>query len=68
MFTRSSKGERTPAGTSCTADSVPLDRGQTLTEISVSALTSEPDLRDIGRALIALTRYHAARVPSEAQL
>jgi len=65
MLTHSSKGERVPAVASCAADSAPLDRGHTLTEISVSALTTEPELRDIGRALIALTRYHAARIPSE---
>jgi hypothetical protein len=38
-----------------------FDRGQTLVEISVSVLTTEPELRDIGRALVTLTRYHAAR-------
>jgi len=48
-----------------TAQPPPVDRAQTLTEVSLSALTTEPELRDIGRALIALTRYHAARIPSE---
>lgn len=67
MLTHSSKGERVPAGASCAVDSTTSDCGQTLTEISVSALTTEPDLRDIGRALIALCRYHAARIRAEAQ-
>ncbi len=34
---------------------------ETLTEVSVAALTTDPDLRDFGRALISLVRYHARR-------
>ena len=39
--------------------------GEILTEVAVSALTTEPELRDIGRALITLTRYHATKTPAE---
>ncbi len=38
-----------------------FDSGTTLVEISVAALTTEPELRDIGRALVTLTRYHDAK-------
>jgi hypothetical protein len=48
------------------AQQLPLfDEGETLTEVAVSALTTEPELRDIGRALITLTRYHANKTPAE---
>ncbi len=39
----------------------PTDTEETLTEVSVAALTTDPDLRDFGRALISLVRYHATR-------
>jgi len=43
----------------CTQQLELFDTGQTLVEVSVSSLTTEPELRDIGRALISLVRYHA---------
>ena len=39
----------------------PTDMVDMLTEVSVAALTTDPDLRDFGRALISLVRYHAHR-------
>ncbi len=30
----------------------------TLLEVSIAALTTEPELQDIGRSLIRLARYH----------
>ena len=36
--------------------------GDTLIEVSIAALTTESELRDIGRSLIALVRYHASKV------
>jgi hypothetical protein len=41
---------------------------ETVTEVSVAALTTDPDLRDFGRALISLVRYHAARTVSASDL
>jgi hypothetical protein len=49
----------------CTQQLELFDRGQTLIEVSVSALTTEPELREIGRALVTLTRYHATKIPGE---
>jgi hypothetical protein len=36
---------------------VVTSHGEVVTEVAVAALTTEPELRDIGRSLIALTRY-----------
>ncbi len=44
-----------------------FDTGQTLVEISVAALTTEPELRDIGRSLVALVHYHATKSPGPVQ-
>ena len=41
-----------------------IDTAETLTEVSVAALTTDPELRDFGRALICLVRYHAERTTS----
>jgi hypothetical protein len=38
-----------------------LDDATTLIEVSVAALTTEPDLRNVGRSLIALARYYACK-------
>jgi hypothetical protein len=39
-----------------------LDTVETLTEVSVAALTTDdPELRDFGRALISLVRYYAVK-------
>jgi len=38
-----------------------LDNATTLIEVSIAALTTEPDLRDVGRSLIALARYYARK-------
>jgi len=38
-----------------------LDDATTLIEVSVAALTTEPDLRDVGRSLIALARYYSCK-------
>jgi hypothetical protein len=38
-----------------------IDDATTLIEVSVAALTTEPDLRDVGRSLIALARYYACK-------
>lgn len=38
-----------------------LDDATTLIEVSVAALTTEPDLRDVGRSLISLARYYAGK-------
>jgi len=38
------------------------ETARTLTEVSIAALTTEPELHDIGRALITLARYHATRM------
>jgi hypothetical protein len=46
----------------------PTDTVETVTEVSVAALTTDPDLRDFGRALISLVRYHAARTVSASDL
>ena len=40
-----------------------LDTADALTEVSIAALTTEPELQNIGRALISLTRYHALKPP-----
>jgi|GEM_PF-2900393 len=37
------------------------DLDATLTEISVAALTTEPELRDHARSLVLLARYHTQR-------
>jgi hypothetical protein len=33
-----------------------------LTEISVAALTTEPELRDMARSLISLAKYHSQKM------
>jgi len=38
-----------------------FDSADTLVEISVAALTTEPELRDIGRSLISLARYYVCK-------
>ena len=38
-----------------------LNTADALTEVSIAALTTEPELRNIGRALISLARYHALK-------
>jgi len=38
-----------------------FDNADTLIEISVAALTTEPELRDIGRSLISLARYYVCK-------
>lgn len=44
-----------------------LDTADVLTEVSVAALTTDPDLRDIGRSLISLARYHLYKSPAHQQ-
>ena len=41
-----------------------MDAVDTLTEVSIAALTTDPDLRDVGRSLISLVRYHAQKTES----
>lgn len=36
----------------------------TLLEVSIAALTTEPELQNIGRSLISLARYHASKMAS----
>lgn len=52
-----------PQGASCFNRFSPMDMDtvETLTEVSVAALTTDPELRDFGRALISLVRYHAVK-------
>ena len=38
-----------------------FNTGEILTEVAVSALTTEPELRDIGRSLLTLVRYHNSK-------
>jgi hypothetical protein len=38
-----------------------LETADALTEVSIAALTTEPELMNIGRALISLARYHASK-------
>lgn len=38
-----------------------FDNADTLIEISVAALTTAPELRDIGRSLISLARYYVRK-------
>jgi hypothetical protein len=38
-----------------------LQDATTLIEVSVAALTTEPDLRDVGRSLISLARYYTCK-------
>jgi hypothetical protein len=38
-----------------------FDNADALIEISVAALTTEPELRDIGRSLISLARYYVCK-------
>jgi hypothetical protein len=38
-----------------------LEPTDALTEVSIAALTTEPELMNIGRSLISLARYHALR-------
>jgi hypothetical protein len=45
-----------------------MDMVETLTEVSVAALTTDPELRDFGRALISLVRYHAVRTMSASEV
>lgn len=40
-------------------DDDPPNTAITLVEVCTAALTTEPELRDIGRSLIALVRYYA---------
>jgi hypothetical protein len=40
-----------------------FDVGTTLTEVNVPEPATEPEVRDIGAALVTLTRYHANRTP-----
>lgn len=39
--------------------------GQTLAEISVPAQSTEATVRDIGAALVTLTRYHSTKTPGQ---
>jgi hypothetical protein len=43
-----------------------LETADTLTEVSIAALTTEPELQNIGRSLISLARYHALKTQPEA--
>ena len=43
------------------------DRQGILIDVSVAALTTEPELREIGRALITLTRYWESKLSRESQ-
>jgi hypothetical protein len=38
-----------------------FDTGETLAEINVPKQSSDENVRDIGRALVTLTRYHDAK-------
>ena len=38
-----------------------FDNVDTLIEVSIAALTTEPELRDVGRSLISLARYYVCK-------
>ena len=44
------------------AEGFDVSETPTLTEVSIAALTTEPELQNIGRSLISLARYHAHRM------